>query len=124
MAEWGNAGAPLLFIYFFHAFAASSTFLSGNIYFLQDSQATFDTNFKNKYFPNPVLGAVPVELPYGTGTAPGRTVQSCTTLTFFHVFHAVAAVNDIFYYITYIFCHKFLHILVSITSRHHMKKGL
>ena len=86
MAEWGNAGAPLLFIYFFHAFAASSTFLSGNIYFLQDSQATFDTNFKNKYFPNPVLGAVPVELPYGTGTAPGRTVQSCTTLTFFMFF--------------------------------------
>ena len=49
LAEWGSAEVPLLSI-FFHAFAASSTIPSDNINSLQDSQATFSSNFKKKKF--------------------------------------------------------------------------
>ena len=65
--EWGSAGVPLLFI-FFHSFAASSTIFSDNINFLQDSQATLDTNFLNKVLIKPCTwhcssGITMVELP-------------------------------------------------------------
>ena len=80
LAERGTAGAPLLSV-LFHAFAASSTILSDNINSLQDSQATFNTNFKKNIFLT--LHSALFQWNYHTGTAPGRAEQSCTTLAFF-----------------------------------------
>ena len=54
---------PGFFVFFMHLLQVL-TILSDSITSLEDSKATFDSNFKNKYFPNPALGTVPVELPY------------------------------------------------------------
>ena len=73
--------APLLSV-LFHAFAASSTILCDNLNSFQDSQATFDTNFKkNNIFQT--LHLALFQWNYHTGTSPGRAEQSCTTIAFF-----------------------------------------
>ena len=74
LAEWGSAGVPFLFIYF-HVFAASSTIPRDNFISLQDSQATFGTNFKKNIVFKPCTwhcssGITILELPLAAWSSP------------------------------------------------------
>ena len=93
LAEWESAADPWLFG-IFQAFAVSFCTFSYTITIgpLQRSQATFGIRFKMKQFFQTLFGALS-EWNYhtGTGIAPDRVEQSCSTLDLCIFFHAVTA---------------------------------
>ena len=82
------------FFAFFHSFTASSSILSNNIYFLQDSQASFGTKLKNKCFSIPCTGHCPCGITMLEG--PLAAWGSAAMLLIFCILYAVATVKKHF----------------------------